>query len=505
MSPRTDALTSWHDDWSKLRVAVLGLGMTGFSVADTLAELRADLLVVAGAHDEDRERILEVLGVRYHIEEGLTQVPDELVVFDPELVIASPGFAPHHPVYAWAVERGIPVWGDLELAWRLRDKTGTSPKWLAVTGTNGKTTTTSLAAYMAREGGLRAAPCGNIGVPILDAIRDPEGFDVLVVECSSYQLHSTHTMAPDAAIVTNIADDHLDWHGSADAYRLAKGRIFERTKIACIYNLADEATRRLVEDADVAEGCRAIGVGLGVPGPSDFGVVDGVLVDRAFLAERRTSALEIGTIEQLAVRRMLALHLVFDVLAAAALVRAIAVAPEAVARAIDTFQLDPHRNEFVRELGGVEWVDDSKATNPHAAAASLSAREHVVWILGGLLKGVDISPLVRDHAKRLRGAVVIGRDRREVLAAFEQHAPEVPLVEITVEETEQVMPQAVAHAARLAHAGDTVLLAPAAASMDQFRSYSDRGEHFVEAVKMLGEATHVEAPSEDGDAETNER
>lgn len=505
MSARTDALTSWHDDWSGLRVAVLGLGMTGFSVADTLAELRAELLVLAGAHDEDRERILDVLGVRYLIEPGLPEVPQELRKFAPELVIASPGFAPHHPIYAWAVEQGIPVWGDLELAWRLRDKTGTAPKWLAVTGTNGKTTTTQLAAYMALADGLRAAPCGNIGVPILDAIRDPEGFDVLVVECSSYQLHSTHTMAPDAAVVTNIADDHLDWHGNAEAYRRAKGRVYERTKTACVYNLADEATRRLVEDADVEEGCRAIGVGLGVPSPSDFGVVDGVLVDRAFLESRRTSALEIGTIEQLATRRMLAPHLVFDVLAAAALVRAIGVSPEAVARAIDTFQVDPHRNQFVRELNGVEWIDDSKATNPHAAAASLGAREHVVWIVGGLLKGVDIAPLVRDHAKRLRAAIVIGRDRREVLAAFEQHASEVPLVEIQVDETEAVMLQAVAHAARLAQAGDTVLLAPAAASMDQFKSYSDRGEHFAEAVHNLGEAPHVEASTEDGNDSTDER
>lgn len=500
MSARADALASWHDDWSGLRVAVLGLGMTGFSVADTLVELRAVPLVLAGAADEDRERILRVLGVETIVREGLTEVPAELEAFDPELVIASPGFRPSHPILRWAEERGLPIWGDLELAWRLRDKFGQEPKWLAVTGTNGKTTVTQMAAHMAKQAGLRVAPCGNIGIPILDAIRDPAAFEVLVVECSSYQLHSTRTMAADAAIVTNLADDHLDWHGSAEAYRAAKGVVYERAKTACIYNLADEATRRLVEEADVEEGCRAIGVGLGAPGPSDFGIVDGLLVDRAFLEDRRHRALELATVAELREAGLAAPHLVYDVLAAAALVRAIGVEPADVRDAALSFRVDRHRAEPVAELDGVLFVDDSKATNAHAADAALAASEHVVWILGGLLKGVDISPLVAKHAPRLRAAVVIGLDRAPVLAALAEHAPDVPVVPIEVEDTGRVMPEAVAAARRLAQPGDVALLAPAAASMDQFDSYGDRGEKFAAAVREAVEGAADDAATSD-DAE----
>ena len=483
MSARTDALTSWHDDWTGLRVAVLGLGMTGFSVADTLAELGARVLVVAGAPDADRERILEVLGVPVIVRRPLDAVPDELREFDPELVIASPGFAPHHPLLRWAADAGLPVWGDVELAWRLRDKTGTPAAWLCVTGTNGKTTTTQLTAHMVREGGLRAAPCGNIGVPVLDAIRDPAGFDVLVVELSSYQLHSTSTTEPHAAVVLNLADDHLDWHGSAAAYRAAKGRVYARTRLACVYNLADDATRELVEAADVQEGCRAIGVGLGVPGPSDLGVIDGLLVDRAFLDDRHHRALELATLDELAAAGLGAPHLVFDVLAAAALARSVGVEPAAIRDAIASFHVDRHRNEQVDVAGALVWIDDSKATNTHAADASLRAYPSVVWVLGGLLKGVDVAPLVRAHAGRLRAAVMIGVDRAPILDAVRQHAPAVPLVEVDVADTESVMPRVVSESARLAQPGDTVLLAPAAASMDQFASYSDRGERFAAAVR----------------------
>ncbi|MGO2112670.1 MAG: UDP-N-acetylmuramoyl-L-alanine--D-glutamate ligase, partial [Pseudoclavibacter sp.] len=391
---RIDGLTSWHDDWRGLRVAVLGLGMTGFSVADTLAELDAKLLVVAGSHDGDRERILDVLGVPVVVRTPLDDVPSELEEFDPELVIASPGFAPHHPLLRWAADRDVPVWGDIELAWRLRDKTAKVADWLCVTGTNGKTTTTQLAAHMVHAAGLRVTPCGNIGTPILDAIRDPQGYDALVVELSSYQLHAISSVEPAASVVLNIADDHLDWHGSAEAYRRAKGNVYERTRIACVYNLADEATMRLVEAADVQEGCRAIGFGLGSPGPSDLGVVDGILVDRAFLEERRTSALELATIDELRSAGLGAGHLVQDVLAAAALARSIGVAPDHIRDAVRSFTVDRHRNELVGEWNGVTWVDDSKATNAHAANASLHAYPNVVWIVGGLLKGVDLSPLV---------------------------------------------------------------------------------------------------------------
>src|SRR5690606_24449076 len=256
LSTPLSELTSWRSDWSGLRVAVLGLGVTGFAVADTLTELGAEVLVVAARGSDDHRRLLDVIGARFVQHPDDAGVPEELLVFGPELVVTSPGYHPDHPLLLWAAEAGIPVWGDIELAWRLRDKVlradGTPADWILVTGTNGKTTTTQLTAHMLVAGGLKAAPAGNIGIPVLDAIRDPGGFDVLVVELSSYQLHWTHRneggeLAPLASVCLNIADDHLDWHGSREAYVAAKGRVYENTRIACVYNLADEATMRLVE------------------------------------------------------------------------------------------------------------------------------------------------------------------------------------------------------------------------------------------------------------------
>ncbi|WP_244857674.1 UDP-N-acetylmuramoyl-L-alanine--D-glutamate ligase [Agromyces archimandritae] len=491
MSERLDALTSWHADWSGLRVAVLGLGMTGFSVADTLAELGARVTVYAAGTDEDRERILEVIGAGF-VRHPLDVVPEALAADPPELVVVSPGFHPDHPVIAWAEARGIEVWGDIELAWRVRDKVNPA-EWIVVTGTNGKTTTVQLTAALLAAGGTRVAPAGNIGIPVLDAVRDPAGFDVLVVELSSYQLQRIRRVGPGrlepwASVCLNLADDHLDWHGSAEAYRDAKATVYWNTRTACVYNRADEATRRMVEDAEVAEGARAIGFGLDVPGPSDFGIVDGILCDRAFLEERRTAALEITTLEDLAARGLDAPHVVQNVLAASALARSFGTPVEAIRSALTGFRLDEHRIELVSSAGGIRWIDDSKATNPHAAEASLAAFAPVVWIVGGLLKGVDVDELVGRHVSRLRAAVVIGEDRAALLAAFARHAPGLPVAEVTADDTERVMPDAVALAASLARPGDTVLLAPAAASMDQFASYADRGQRFHRAVDELGGA-----------------
>ncbi|QGU27191.1 UDP-N-acetylmuramoyl-L-alanine--D-glutamate ligase [Microbacterium oryzae] len=495
---RLDTLTSWHADWKGLRVAVLGLSMTGFSVADTLAELGADVLVVTESAAEEYAQLLPVIGVRMW-EGSLSAVPEELVAFAPDVVVASPGFPPSHPVVRWAQESGIALWGDIELAWRVRDKVvrpdGTPAAWVLVTGTNGKTTTTRLTATMLVAGGLRAAPCGNIGVPVLDAVRDPAGFDALVVELSSHQLwylglnDGVGAPVPHASTCLNLADDHLEWHGSFEAYRDAKAVVYRNTRVACVYNKSDEATRLMVEDADVVEGARAIGFDLGVPGPSDFGVVDGILVDRAFLDDRRTSALELTTVADLAEAGLAAPHMVANILAASALARSLGVAPAAIRSSLVDFRLDPHRIEVVA-AAGVVWVDDSKATNPHAAASSLAAYPGAVWVVGGLLKGVDISDLVAQQGPGVRAAIVIGVDRAPVLDAFARHAPAVPVFEVDHTDTEDVMARVVELAAEAAGASGTVLLAPAAASFDQFRSYDDRGERFAAAVReRLGKGT----------------
>ena len=487
---RVLALTSWHHDWSGIRVAVLGLGVTGFSVADTLCELGCQVTVIYSAADPTRTQLLGVIGATaLEIEDTEAQL-EALKTVDPELVIVSPGYALEHPLVAWANEADRVVWGDVQLAWRLRDKTARVADWITVTGTNGKTTTAQLTAHMLHAGGLRTAPVGNIGVPVLDAVRDPEGFDVLVVELSSFQLARLGEISPYSSVCLNFADDHLDWHGSREQYWQAKAHVYSNTQVACVYNRADEATEQMVLVAEVVEGARAISFGLDTPGLSGFGIVDGILCDRAFLDDRQNTALELTTIEELAERGLDAPHVVQNILAAAALARSRGVSPEAVSEALQSFELDAHRAQLVAHVDGIAWIDDSKATNAHAASASLRAHTNVVWIVGGLLKGTDIDALVQETAGRLAAAVVIGTERESILTALQRHAPQIPALEVVPGETESIMQAAVALAASVAVQGDTVLLSPAAASMDQFNDYADRGEQFITAVRahLGGEA-----------------
>lgn len=480
---RLDELTSWHSDWKGLRTLVFGLGVSGFSVADTLSELGCEVLVVAEKAEAELLDILDVLGVNHLTGVAGSEILERTKSFAPDLVITSPGIRPENELLAWAVSSSTPVWVDIDLAWRLRDKTDRVADWFMVTGTNGKTTTCQMLESMLNQGGLRAIACGNIGTPILDAIRDPMGFDALVVELSSFQLHYLNAgISPVSAAVLNLADDHLDWHGGYEAYGQAKAKIFEGTKVACVYNVGDEATMRMVEQAEVEEGARAIGFTLGTPGLSQVGYVEDILCDRAFVEDRQNNAQLLATFEDLEQIGVLTPHLLANAAAAAALARSAGVAAEDIQVALRNFKLDGHRIELVRDANGVRWFDDSKATNPHAAAASLASFDSVIWVVGGLLKGVDIAPLVKRYAKQLKAVVVLGVDREPVLQALSEHAATVPVEEIIPTEGLNVMDQVVAQASKYATAGDTVLLAPAAASMDQFKDYADRGNQFATAV-----------------------
>lgn len=467
--------------WEGVRAVVAGFGVSGFAAADTLNHLGASVVVLdeseGDSHRREQAELLSVLGADVRLGPGSTAALPE----DVDLVVTSPGWRPTAPLLAEAAGRGLPVWGEVELAWRLR---GENPApWLAVTGTNGKTTTVQMLESILQAGGLRAQAVGNVGTPILEAVMDPEGRDVLAVELSSFQLHWTRSMSAQAAVVLNIAADHYDWHGGADAYAAAKGRVYENAQLACVYNVADDATRRLVEEADVVEGARAIGFTLGIPEPGMVGVVDDLLVDRAFVAERATSAAELASLSDLADDSP---HNVQNALAAAALARAHGVSQAAVRDGLRAFRLGPHRISTVGRTGDVVWVDDSKATNPHAARASLLAFDRVVWVAGGLAKGAAYGDLVRDVRDHLSGAVLIGADRDLIAAALAEHAPDVPVEVVEgAEDAEALMDAVVAAAARLAQPADTVLLAPAAASMDQFRDYGHRGDAFARAVARL--------------------
>ncbi|MEU5739633.1 UDP-N-acetylmuramoyl-L-alanine--D-glutamate ligase [Streptomyces tendae] len=461
-------------------VTVAGLGVSGVPAAKVLHGLGAHVTVVNDGADE-RARAqaaeLESLGVTVRLGDGDT-LPEGT-----ELIVTAPGWKPTKPLFTAAGQAGVPVWGDVELAWRLRGLDGRkAAPWLAVTGTNGKTTTVQMLASILKAAGLRTAAVGNIGVSLLDAVTGEEEYDVLAVELSSYQLHWAPSLRAHSAAVLNLAPDHLDWHGSMEAYAADKGRIYEGNRVACVYNVADKATEDLVRAADVEEGCRAIGFTLGTPGPSQLGVVEGLLVDRAFVEDRQKNAQELAEVSDVDPP---APHNIANALAAAGLARAFGVSAAAVRDGLRAFTPDAHRIAHVADVDGVAYVDDSKATNTHATEASLAAYESIVWIAGGLAKGATFDELVAGAAKRLRGAVLIGADRALIREALARHAPEVPVVDLDRTDTGAML-QAVQEARRLARPGDTVLLAPACASMDMFTNYNQRGDAFAQAVRELG-------------------
>ncbi|MET9469243.1 UDP-N-acetylmuramoyl-L-alanine--D-glutamate ligase [Streptomyces sp. NPDC006544] len=486
--------------WQGKNITVAGLGVSGISAARALAGLGARVTVVDNG-DGDAHRVraagLAELGIEVRL--GLLDGggrAGEVLPEGTDLVVTSPGWKPDSPLFAAAAAAGVDVVGDVEIAWLLREaaedlrasRSGEPRRepapWLAITGTNGKTTTTQMLASILTAAGLRTAAVGNIGTPIIDVVLGEEPYDVLAVELSSYQLHWAPSLRVHSAAVLNLAPDHLDWHGSMEAYAADKGRIYEGNTVACVYNAdaADnKATENLVMEADVEEGCRAIGFTLGAPGPSMFGVVDGILVDRAFVENRQKNAQELAEVADV---NPPAPHNIANALAAAALARAFGVKASAVRDGLRAFRPDAHRVSHVDEVDGVTYVDDSKATNTHAAEASLAAFDPVVWIAGGLAKGATFDELVQRSAKRLRAAVLIGADRALIAEALARHAPQVPVVDLERTDTGAML-AAVREAARLAEPGDTVLLAPACASMDMFANYNERGDAFADAVREL--------------------
>jgi UDP-N-acetylmuramoylalanine--D-glutamate ligase len=469
-------------------VLVAGGGVTGKAVLAALIRFGAAPTLC----DDDPETL------RRYAEGGVATVTTRTAagrVSDYALVVTSPGFSPATPLLAAAATAGVPIWGDVELAWRLDAAGNYGPprRWLVVTGTNGKTTTTSMLHAMLVAAGKSSVLCGNIGSPVLDVLDQPA--ELLAVELSSFQLHWAPSLRPEAGVVLNIAEDHLDWHATMAEYTAAKARVLDGR--VAVVGLDDARAAALL--ATAAAPVRA-GFRLGEPAAGELGVRDGLLVDRAFADD-----LALLAAESIPVPGPVG---VLDALAAAALARSVGVAPEAIASAVASFRVGRHRAEVVAVADGITYVDDSKATNPHAAQASVLAYPRVVWLAGGLLKGASVDAEVARIASRLVGAVLIGRDRAEVAEALSRHAPDVPVVQVVTGEdadmdataevpgasvTEvrhsggdlgaRVMAAAVAAARDLAKPGDTVLLAPAGASFDQFAGYAARGDAFAAAVR----------------------
>ena len=470
-------------------VVIAGLGVSGTSLAEVL-----------------RERGTHVIGVDERKPEADLHSFDDVDWDHVDYVMSSPVFNPRTPFVLEAQRRGIPVMSEVEFAWQLRvnnERTGTPAPWIGITGTNGKTSTTEMTSEMLTACGLTAPAVGNIGKAVSHAAVDSAN-DVLCVELSSFQLHFTDSLALDCAAITNIADDHLDWHGGIDNYAADKAKVFHRVKKALVYNADDERVTRLAFAAETAEGCRKVGFTLSEPQDGQIGVKGGWIVDMSGIAGGKP-----GTPEQVAeVSEFTHLtepdgtvypHLLADALTALALVLGLGADKEKAIASLKRFTPGGHRIQTVatattQDGGSIRFVDDSKATNAHAAKASLNsfADKSVVWIAGGLAKGSRFERLVAEQAHTIKAAVIIGKDQQPILDAFAASAPDIPLTIIDPANNDVIMERAVDAAGEYAQSGDVVLMAPACASMDQFKSYADRGNQFAQQaqrwVNEYGEA-----------------
>jgi UDP-N-acetylmuramoylalanine--D-glutamate ligase len=441
-------------------VLVVGLGGSGLAAARVLRDEGAtvrvteerDLAEVAEAAEEVEALGAQVVAGGHH----------ESHLDGADLVVTSPGVRERAPVLRWARERRLPVWSELELGARLA-----ACPYVGITGTNGKTTTTEMVAATMRVAGIDAIACGNVGYPF--SLAAAEGHEALAVEASSFQLRFHRSFHPRVSVLLNVAPDHLDWHGSLQAYREAKRRIYalQGEGDTHVGNRDDPHAAGISREAP----CRQVWFTLGRPRSEEVGFEDGAL----FATLSGAGALgrpATGAPSHLA-----------DAAAAAAAGLSFGIDRDVVAGAISGFAPLPHRGAVVAEVAGVPFVDDSKATNPHAALAAVRGMRSVVLIAGGRSKGIDLSPLA-EVTPQLAGAVVLGEAAGELESLF---ADRIPVRRVrTIED-----------AAREAHAlappGGTVVLAPACASQDMFRDYRERGDRFAAAARRLAEEVGARA------------
>ena len=472
-------------DFSGNTVLVAGLGISGRSVAHILTQHGVPTITVDERNDQAERTSFDDL-------------PWDTIT----LVVTSPGFPPSTPFLQIASQRGIPVWSEVEFAWRTkvaRSQGGEPAPWIGITGTNGKTTTTEMTSAIMAAAGRKVPAVGNIGEPVSSAVLDPSN-EEFCVELSSFALHFTNSLSLDVAIWTNVAADHLDWHGGFDNYAADKSKVFTSAKRAIVFNADDPVVSRYAADARVEEGCKKVGFTLKEPSEGQIGVVDGWIVDRSGVS-RTIIDVDGGLLISLDSLKNLSEpngnvypHLLADCMAATAACLAMGVSLASIRKALSAFSLDAHRIACVGsyqvspDAAPVLFIDDSKATNAHAAAASLSSFKNgsVVWIAGGLAKGARFDDLVEAQKHVMRAVVLIGVDQEPFTEALESHAPQIPVTAIDATSTKnstEVMQRAIDAAMKYAEPGDVVLMAPATASMDQFVSYVDRGDQFAQQAQ----------------------
>lgn len=444
-----------------------GAGVTGIAVAKVLATKGAHIDFVDEKQQEVRD--FKILS------------PDSIDVNAYSAIVVSPGWKPNHPIIVNAVKADIPIWNEIDLAWLISREITPQQKWLALTGTNGKTTTVEMTTAMLQSAGLKAIACGNVGETVIDAVVNAEPYDYLVLELSSFQLHWMQEAKFTSVAILNLADDHLDWHGSFENYCSAKFSLLEHTDIAILNAGDNEVARR----AQIWQG-RKIFYSLETPAAGELGIVEDLLIDRAFVHNPQ----EASMIAQISDIQPTLPHSVSNALAAAGLALSVGVSYEDIQKALIGFHPGRHRIEVVLDEDEISWIDDSKATNPHAAAASIMSHLSVIWVAGGLAKGADMNSFIDRVKTRLKAAILIGEDRGIIEAALHKFAPEIPIVKVDSDSikgssSNELMEKVVEVAKEFAKPGDTVLMAPACASMDQFISYADRGDRFALAVKKL--------------------
>ena len=449
-------------------VIVAGAGVSGIGMTRLFRHL--DVPVIVADDNADGRARAQALGA-----EAVTTDAARERFADVGAVVTSPGWRPESPLLVDAAFASLPVLGDVEACFRLDRAAcfGEPRDWLVVTGTNGKTTTTGmLAAMMAEAGkttGKRAAACGNIGVAVAEALMADPRVDVLVAELSSFQLFWSDQLVPDAGVLLNLADDHIDWHGSFEHYAAAKARVLQAPR--AVAGIDDEHVRELVARSGRDD---IIGFTLSEPAEGQVGVVDGRIV-----VKHHASTTDLASAEGIEPAGAAG---VLDALAAAAVAWSQGATPEDIQAALEAYRVSGHRGAVVHSARGVQWVDNSKATNPHAADSALAGAGNVVWIAGGQLKGAAVDELISAHKDQLRAVALLGVDREVLRDVLSRLAPEVDVFVTDSTDPVQAMEEVVDYAAAKAQPGDTVLLAPAAASLDMYPGMSARGDAFAAAA-----------------------
>ncbi len=447
---------SYVSDLEGKKCLVVGAGVTGRAVEKALKKFGALPILFD-------ERIQSNSGV-------VDQIPDSI-----ELAIISPGWRIDHPAILKLKQAGVEMISEVDFAWKIKEVLAPKQRWVGLTGTNGKTTTIKMIESIFKSAKVNGAACGNVGQTVIESVIREQPYDFLALELSSFQIQWSDLPQYEAVAILNIAEDHIDWHGSFNSYAGAKLKLLNHGKRS-IVNKSDPELFKRVSNNSVTW------FSLDTPLPGELGIVENLLVDRAF-SPSTTQANEIAEIVDVTPTVP---HNVLNALAAAAIALSVDISYSAIKEGLKNFSTDHHRMELVISKNEISWIDDSKATNPHAAIASLLSYFNVIWIAGGLAKGASMDELVQRTASRIKTVILIGKDRELIAQAFLRHSPKTEIIQVDLKsDGRELMLDVVKQAIKIAKAGDTVLLAPACASMDQFESYVDRGNSFSDAVKAL--------------------